>query len=358
MSFMSTHTDASASACRISIIIKALNEEKRIARAIETALLAIARMPGEVILADSCSTDRTLEIARAFPIKIVQLANPAERCCGIGPQLGYQHSTGQYVYILDGDMEMREDFIDQAVAYLDQHPTVGGVGGYVVEHNVDSLEYKARVERQSHHMQAGPVDRLDMGGLYRRTALEQVGYFSDRNLHSYEELDLAVRLRAKGWILQRIDVAAVDHHGHDVPPYQLLKKRWSSRYINGVGEVLRAAVGQAHFGLLARSLKEAWLYCATLAWLMLLAVLPLLPFVSLREWLIVAMGSVLLILAVMAGRKRSLSKASYSLVSWIVNAAGMLRGMIGSRVDPRTPIASKDVSASSTGQSREAYGHD
>ena len=44
----------------VSVIIKALNEEKHIARAIESALRAVSTVGGEVILADSASTDRTV----------------------------------------------------------------------------------------------------------------------------------------------------------------------------------------------------------------------------------------------------------------------------------------------------------
>src|SRR6476659_2248742 len=74
----------------VSIIIKALNEERHIEAAVRSALAAIGALDGEVILADSGSSDRTIEIARQYPIAIVQLAHPAERRCGIGPQLGYQ----------------------------------------------------------------------------------------------------------------------------------------------------------------------------------------------------------------------------------------------------------------------------
>ena len=52
-----------SSSPRVSVIIKALNEQKRIAVSIESALTAISAVGGEVILADSCSTDRTVEIA-------------------------------------------------------------------------------------------------------------------------------------------------------------------------------------------------------------------------------------------------------------------------------------------------------
>ena len=49
--------------CRVSVIIKAFNEEKNICAAIESSLAAVAEMGGEVILADSHSTDRTVELA-------------------------------------------------------------------------------------------------------------------------------------------------------------------------------------------------------------------------------------------------------------------------------------------------------
>ena len=70
----------------VSIVIKALNEERHIAVAIESAMAALESMRGEVmrgeimgeiILADSASTDRTVEIAANYPIKIVTLRNPA-----------------------------------------------------------------------------------------------------------------------------------------------------------------------------------------------------------------------------------------------------------------------------------------
>jgi glycosyltransferase involved in cell wall biosynthesis len=329
-------------ACRVSIIIKALNEEKRIATAVQTALAAVAPFGGEVVLADSCSTDRTVEIASAFPIRIAQLAHPHERCCGIGPQLGYQHSTGEFVYILDGDMEMLPGFLPKAIALMETRPDVGGVGGAVLEMNTTSLEYLARVERGTAHMQAGAVDRLDMGGLYRRTAVEQAGYFSDRNLHSYEEFDLAVRLRAKGWQLLRIEEPAVRHHGHDAPPYQLLTRRWSSRYINGLGEMVRAAWGQPHFGMAVQGVRELRIYLAVVCWWLALLSIWLLP--TQYPWALAGFFAIFFApLGLMTVRKRSLQKAVFSVVSWNFNAAGLLRGLLSSRKNPTAPVLSKTL---------------
>lgn len=328
--------------CRVSIIIKSLNEEKRIAAAVQSALAAVQVVGGEVVLADSCSTDRTVALASGYPIRIVQLARADERCCGVGPQLGYQHSSGEFVYILDGDMEMLPDFLPQALAFMQAHPEMAGVGGRVVEMNTGSLEYLARVERGTAHMQAGEVDRLDMGGLYRRAAVEQVGYFSDRNLHSYEEFDLAVRLRARNWKLWRIAQDAVRHHGHDAPPYQLLMRRWRSRYICGLGEVLRAARGQPHLALVLTGVRELRIYVAVLAWWLVLLCFLILPLpwtVRMGGFLLAAIAPFLL----MAWRKRSARKAVFSVVSWCFNAAGLVRGLLAPQRPARGAVGSVQI---------------
>lgn len=316
--------------CTVSIIIKALNEEKRIATAIESAIQAVESIGGEVILADSFSTDQTIKIAKQYPIQIVQLANPNDRCCGIGPQLGYQHAQGEFIYILDGDMQILEHFLAAAVDFMQQNPEVGGVGGKVIEMNTDSLEFQARTERASHHMQAGTVDRLDMGGLYRKTAIKSVNYFSDRNLHSYEELDLAVRLRAQGWKLCRIDTDAVRHWGHDSPPYQLLIKRWKSSYINGLGEIIRGALGKPHLKLILNDVKELRIYLAVIGWWIALILIPWLsldPVIKSIVWL----GLLTAPLALMSFKKKSIKKALYSVISWNFNAAGLIRGFLSPR---------------------------
>ncbi|HSI54013.1 MAG: glycosyltransferase family 2 protein [Ramlibacter sp.] len=326
--------------CRVSVVIKALNEEANICAAIESALDAVADVGGEVILADSHSTDRTVELAARYPIRIVQLAHAQDRCCGVGPQLGYQHSGGEYIYILDGDMKMLRGFLPQALVFLAQHPEVAGVAGRLIELNNESLEYRERGLRAHSHLSPGEVDRLDGGGLYRRRAIQETGYFSDRNLHSYEEFDLAVRLRSLGWKLWRLPVASVSHYGHDAPPYSLLLRRWRSRYACGLGELVRAAIGQPRMKLVLRGARELRLYVAVLAWWAALLAALLWPApVPARALAFAALA--VAPLAVMAWRKRSLGRAVYSVVSWCFNAAGLVRGALRSRRPAHEPIASR-----------------
>jgi len=219
----------------VSIIIKALNEEQRIAAAIESALVALADIDGEVILADSASTDSTVAIAKAYPIKIVRLDRVEDRSCGAGAQLGFQYSRGEFLFLMDGDMRLHPDFLAAAVGFLRENPTVAGAGGAVINQEVANLEYAQRVARFDPDSRVGAVTRLAGCGLYRRSAIEALGYVTDRNLHGGEELDLGARLHAAGWTLARIDHPAVEHYCRAGNPYRLLWQRIRTRNACGPG---------------------------------------------------------------------------------------------------------------------------
>lgn len=324
----------------LSIVIKALNEEAKIAATIESALRSISKISGEVILADSHSTDRTIEIASRFPIRIVKLGNPEEKCCGVGGQLGYQIALGTYVWIVDGDMELFDGFAEQAIHSLEADPRLAGVGGRVVEKNLESLEFRQRVSKAAAHMQPSMVDRLDMGGVYRRAAIESVGYFTNLNLHAYEEYELAARLRSKGWLLRRIAADAVSHFGHQDEAFSLLRKRWKSGYVRGIGELLRSSIGKEHFSLVIREVRELRLYALVVLWWLALIVLMSIGWLwpGQGDAIPMAIALALVPLIVMSIRKRSFHDAIYSVVSWNYYAAGIVLGLLTPQRSPRGKV--------------------
>lgn len=319
---------------RVSVIIKTLNEEQHIDAAIRSALAAVAAVGGEVILADSGSSDRTVDIARRHPIAVLQLKNPAEGRCGVGPQLGYQKAQGEFVYILDGDMELDASFLARGLAVMDADRGLGGVGGLVEEQSDASYQFRGRKRRAAGRV-AGTCPWLDMGGLYRAAALRQVGYFSNRNLHAFEEMDLGLRLGAAGWTLRRIAVPGVKHYGRAEGNWTLLARRWQSRYLDGAGELLRAAVGKPYF--LRAALTQRHLFAALLIWAGLLAGLALLASTA---WVLLStLAGLAALIAARALRTGSLADAWFGQVVWQVTAVAMMRGFVAKQQNPAEPIA-------------------
>ena len=325
---------------RISVGIKALNEEAHIADALASALAAVTPLGGEVILADSGSSDRTVEIARGYPVRIVQLRNPSERSCGAGAQLAYQHASGEFFYILDGDMMLKPGFLEAGVAYLEANPDVAAVGGIVNECNVVGEEFQIRSNavRNEPNWLPGRVDRLDCGGLYRMSALKEVGYFADRNLHAFEEFDLGARLTSRGWGLARVAHPAVDHFGYTLGGYRMLWRRMKSGYSGAAGEVLRGSLGRRHLPIvLARLGHVRNGFIIVVWWVALVACLfSARPLIG--PALLIGMPLLFLIL-----RRRSLRLGVYSFVAWNISALGLLSGLLRRRVPPERPLAAIEL---------------
>ncbi|MBB5049363.1 glycosyltransferase involved in cell wall biosynthesis [Rhodopseudomonas rhenobacensis] len=326
----------------VSIIIKTLNEQARIAAAIESALAALGTVPGEVIIADSGSTDDTIAIASRYPVVIAQLVAPARPSCGIGPQLGFQHSRGDYLCLIDGDMQLDQDFLAAAIRELESDPKLAGVTGHVEEMQVSSLEFARRVQRGGAEFRVGSIDRMNGGGLYRRSAIADAGYLTDRNLHGHEEFELGIRLRSRGWQLRRIDRRFVRHFGHTINSYRLLLRRWTSKYLQGTGEVLRAALGRPYFIQVLRELPELRLWAAVyLLWALCLLLIVALPNKAAALLLVVALFAGLV--AIVSRRKGSVRMGLYTVVAWFFHAAALPIGFFRARLQPDAPIESRIV---------------
>lgn len=326
----------------VSVILKTLNEEARIGAAIESVLAALEGIGGEITVADGGSRDRTLAIAANYPVRVVQLEPTISPSCGIGPQLGFQHSREPFICLMDGDMLLDPGFLPEALSYLSANPRAAGVTGHVEEMNQTSLEYVRRGRRVSPENRIGSIDRMNGGGLYRREAVEQAGYLSDRNLHGYEEFDLGMRLRARGWTLHRLDRRFVRHFGHALNAYTLLLRRWKSGYLRGIGELLRAALGKPHWRQLVQDLPELKLWAIVYLWLIAMIALPLAlpsPVLGLAIDIVLTAG----IVGVMSLRQRSLSLGLYAVVAWLFHAAALPLGFFQARTAPEAWIESRVV---------------
>lgn len=328
----------------VTIVIKGLNSEDDIHMPIESSLAACKKLKGyntEVIYADSLSTDKTVDIAKKYPIMVVRLKHLEDRGCGVGPQLGYQYSKGDYVYILDSDMKIDVDFLPVAIKELDDHKELAGVAGLVKEMRVNNMTFKRREKKNAVKKKIGFDDRLEMGGLYKREALEDVGYFSNRNFHAYEEAELGVRLSQKGWKLKRLDIPGIEHYGYATSHVSaVLKHRWTSGYSKGSGEFLKAAFGKPYF---FKVLWELKIYAGVLFWwsmfVLSLLVSALLSPLVIYAWLIFT--GIFLVLFLL--KKKDIKDFMYSIMIWHYTAVGMFRGLLKKQKDPRSKIASEVV---------------
>lgn len=243
-----------------SVVIIARNEEAHIGRCIESVLAATESLGRcDVVLVDSCSNDRTVEIARAYPIRVIELAR-RQRCCpALGRHVGVRLTRGQYVVCVDGDTEIDRGWVTAALAVLSARAALGGVAG-----QEEQVYYQNGLVAggKADYFDAGPVERVvdQFGGnaIYRRTALEGVGSFNP-SVRSFEEAELGARLRRAGWGLVRIPVLMGRHHTQKPDSVDEYWRRVRSHLFTGQGQVLRIALQQGLFWEHARRLNRVLL---------------------------------------------------------------------------------------------------
>jgi len=327
----------------LSIVIKTYNEEAKIAKAIESALKVEAEIgrPVQVVVADSLSTDRTVEIAGRYPATIVQFTDPTECGCGAGVELGFRHARGEFVYFLDGDMEIVAGFVTEALQVLAADPQLAGVGGAVIDTQVSNAIDRVRINNKA-VSRSGPCHWLEGGGLYRQAAIAAAGgYAADRNLKGYEEAELGMRLQAAGWKLCRLARVAVTHTGHSLDTWALLARHWRSRRAMSGGVLLRGAIGRAWLLRACRMLLHP--LAIALWWCALPVLLTLAP-ASLHGALIAGwLAAFPLVFVALAIRKHDLHHAAISIASWHYGALATAIGLLFPRRPPTGVMAAQIV---------------
>jgi rhamnosyltransferase len=123
-----------------SIIIRAKNEEADIG----DVLTGVARQTladHEVVLVDSGSTDRTLEIARGFDLRLVEIP-PQDFTFGYALNVGGEAARGRYLVCLSAhSVPLDEHWLERLIAPMEAHADcAGSYGRQVGRHDVNAFE--------------------------------------------------------------------------------------------------------------------------------------------------------------------------------------------------------------------------
>ncbi len=233
---------------KLSVVIIAKNEERNIARGIESILEATVSLDDvEIVLVDSLSTDKTIEIAQNYPIKIIQLDPNFFISPSAGRFIGLKYTSGEFVYFLDGDMHLNKNWFETALPIIENNSNLAGLAGKCHEITFDDNFKDIKSEDEDRFNVANQIHKvrhLGQSVLYRRNALEKVGGFNPY-LANEEELELGLRLSAAGYELQRIPVPMTIHYtkyySNENPSgltMRQIKRDWAlGRYI-ALGQVL------------------------------------------------------------------------------------------------------------------------
>jgi glycosyltransferase involved in cell wall biosynthesis len=325
---------ANAVAPLVSAVIIARNEEAHIGRCIESVLAAAAVVAeSDVVLVDSQSTDRTVEIARTYPIRIVELSANPPCCPALGRCVGTHLTRGEQILFVDGDSTIESRWIATALDILTAHSDVAAVAG-----REDQVYYRdgAVSGEKADYFGTGStperVKQLGGNGMYRRAALEAVGSFNPY-VRSFEEAELGARLRQAGWSLLRVPDLMAHHHTQKPDALGEYWRRVRSHLLTGQGQVLRLSVRQGLFWEHARQLNRLLLFViwsvigglATGGGLLFGATAPMIAWFA---------ASIVLVV-VFEIRSRSVTKPLNLILDWSICSVPLLWGFTLPLADPK-----------------------
>lgn len=221
----------------ISIVIPSKDEERTIAKCIESVVNALEGVRSyEIILVDSYSSDRTVEIAKKYPIRILRLQKHWPKSPAAGRYLGAINSNSKYIFYLDADMAVHKDWIKKGLNTLEENKNLAGVTGVLC--NVYPGDKPDNGKPLNKNI--GYVDYLPGAAIYRSDVLKKVKHFNPF-LQGYEEKEIGCRISEKGFKqLKMKEIIAY----HFVKKRDLKETKEKSRYFTGVGQFIRL-----HFNL-------------------------------------------------------------------------------------------------------------
>lgn len=211
---------------RVSILIPAYNEAKYTAECIGSIVVSAPQVSFEVVIADDASPDASAQALRDIA-NVKYLRQPRNLGFLKNCNAALSHCTGEYLFLLNNDAQLRPGALDALVAVLDGNPRVAAVGPKILYPQGRLQEAGCAINRDGISTMVGlfsdpavPAYNYSREVQYcsgaallvRRSALADE-LFDERFVPAYcEDVDLCLRLTANGRQVFYCSEAEVVHH--------------------------------------------------------------------------------------------------------------------------------------------------
>lgn len=247
----------------LSVIIVARNEERNIVRCISSVLKATASLKDvEVLLVDSNSSDNTIEIAKQFPINIIRLKNGWQLSPSAGRFSGVNNTLGEYILIIDGDMELLDGWVDFALNYFMDHNKVAAVMGRHYDRYIQANMSYSSPQLRNDYKYSDKVEKIKYAfgsAIFRRSALLEVGNFHPY-LRGEEEAEISYRLLKNGYELCILPHDAIFHYCNPRNSINETFRRKKSGLYAGLGDLMALSLQKRFYILIWNRFRPFIIY--------------------------------------------------------------------------------------------------
>lgn len=201
----------------VSVIIPTRNNEEILRRCLVS--LQKQTYPNiEIVIVDGNSTDTTREIAKEYTDMVLVYPKKGDHRCA-QRNLGVEKASGQYVFVLDSDMELSERVVGECVEKMQISESVVGV---IVPEESFGEGFWAQCKKLERSFYVG-VEWMEAARFFKKEMFQNVGGYNS-NMISGEDWDLSQRIKKFGTIA-RVD-AYIFHNEGRVSLWKTVKKKY------------------------------------------------------------------------------------------------------------------------------------
>jgi cellulose synthase/poly-beta-1,6-N-acetylglucosamine synthase-like glycosyltransferase len=162
----------------------------------------------EIILMDGISKDRTVEIAKKYPVRVYSI----RLNCPAAYNYAQKIATHPLLGFVDSDAKVEADWLKKLVTRLDE-PNVAGVSGSIGTWNVDnpwarSIGYELKTRYRRIGKYTGRIATMNL--LLKKAVIEEVGGWAE-DMPSQYDTEFGYRLAAKSYKIA-YEPSAVCYH--------------------------------------------------------------------------------------------------------------------------------------------------
>lgn len=187
----------------VTVLLPAYNEEKVIARCLESILEQ--EYPHFEVVVIAGGEDRTFEIAQQYAGEQVRVIRQPRRGKAYALNLGLKEARGEVVVTVDADCLFPKEWLKKIVAPLVLEPDLSAVGGWSRPTNPRGVLVACQYAQEVYEtvlQQKTPVILPGFASAFRACALREVGGFNER-VYMLIDYEMQLRLAQKGFKFAR-----------------------------------------------------------------------------------------------------------------------------------------------------------